>query len=116
MVSGVYEDLIPKYGEELLELRPHNYVERGYWDAGYYELDEYGREVPLPDSARVIRRHLFCGSFLIVAKGSSWNASPRLGDYCGRHATQSESEFAGFLQTGVDDLQRSNFYGVDLRG
>ena len=111
--SGVYKNLDPRYGEELLELSPRHSLERGYWDAGHYELDDEGRERPLPDSARVVRRHLFGGPFLMVAKGSSWNASPTLGDYLGGHAKQSESEFAEFLQTGVDDLQRSNLYGID---
>ena len=114
--SGVYEDLDPRFSEELLELRPGQYLERGYWDAGYYELDEYGHEAPLPDSARVIRRHLFGGPFLIVAKGGSWNASRRLGDYCGRHAKQSESVFAQWLQAGLEDLHHHNLYGIDPRG
>jgi hypothetical protein len=111
--SGVYGDVDPRFTETVLELQPCQYVDSWHWEAGYYETNDDGGKLPLPDSARIIRRHLFGGPFLIVSKGSSWNLSNRLGDYSGGHAKRSEPEFATFMQALVDELRRRNVYGVE---
>ena len=69
--SGWYENLTG-IKEELTELHPGEYIHRNYWDAGYYEFDETGRELPLPDTARIVFRYL-SGSFLFFAKASPYN-------------------------------------------
>lgn len=68
--------------EELLELSPGEYEDRSLWDRGFLDYDEDGREVPMPDEARIVVR-FFRGSILFVAKGSLWNGSPRT--YDGEH-------------------------------
>ena len=69
--SGWYENLTG-IKEELTELHPGEYIHRSYWDAGYYEFDETGRELPLPGTARIVFRYL-SGSFLFFAKASPYN-------------------------------------------
>lgn len=91
--SGVYERLGTEM-EELTELSPANYVERTWWDAGYYGYDQNGSELPLPESARVIIRHL-SGPFVIFSKGSMYNANP--GTYDARHAKMSSADFLEYI-------------------
>lgn len=68
--------------EELLEVAPGEYEDRGLWDRGFLGYDEGGREIPMPDEARIVVRWLR-GKILFVAKGSLWNGSPRT--YGGEH-------------------------------
>ena len=99
--SGVYEGLIGQR-EELTEISPGEYVERSYWDEGYYGHDESGRELPLPDSARVITR-FFSGAFVVFAKGSLYNAINAT--YDGRHSKMTAEEFKNYIGDTVAKLR-----------
>ncbi len=70
------------YSEYIVELEPGRYVERSVWDQGYYDYDDDGREIELPDSARLVTRWLG-GKILLVAKTSVWNRTKST--YDGRH-------------------------------
>jgi hypothetical protein len=86
--SGVYGEH-HRPSEELVELTPGQYVERGVWDDGYYGHDERGREIPLPDDSRLIVRW-FSGKILFVAKGSLWNGTPAT--YRGQHNNMTSTQ------------------------
>lgn len=58
--------------EELAEIHPGEYRDRWVLDAGYYDHDEGGIEIPLPKNTRHVCRY-FGGSFVIFAKGSAYN-------------------------------------------
>ena len=58
--------------EELAEIFPGEYRDRWVLDAGYYDHDESGVEIPLPENTRCVCRY-FRGSFVIFAKGSAYN-------------------------------------------
>lgn len=94
--SGVYEELLyPE--EELVEISPGEYIQRGYWDAGEY----YGK--PLPKEARLIGRYLR-GSFVTFSKASLYNANTRT--YDGRHNKQSVESFKNHIQEVVTYLKQ----------
>lgn len=95
--SGVYDELRGTV-EELVELSQGDYAERVIWDAGYLGHDEDGDEIPLPSSARRVKRSL-SGSFAIFAKASIYNENPRT--YDGRHSQMSASEFRAHIQETV---------------
>ena len=57
--------------EELAEISPGEYIERGFWDEGYYLQKETGNKIPLPDTSRLVTRH-FSGSFVLFAKASPY--------------------------------------------
>jgi hypothetical protein len=69
--------------QALLELSPGEYVDWDCWNQGFLGHDEYGNEIPIPDSARLITR-AFSGKILFVSKGSFWNIIPAT--YDGRHS------------------------------
>lgn len=110
--SGVYKHLsAPR--EELLELRPRQYVDRSAWDVGAAEYDDAGDPLPLPGTARIVTRH-FRGPLLIVAKASTYNA---LDDYDGLHTKLTSDEFHELIVDVVTTLTERGNYGVDpLRG
>lgn len=95
--TGVYESY-KGIDEELTEITRGNYVERSWWDAGFYGHDEEGAELPLPCEARVVTRHLN-GSFVIFAKGSAYNADPST--YDGRHSKMSANRFRDYIGDAV---------------
>lgn len=99
--SGVYNALSTDM-EELTELSPGHYVERTWWDAGYYGHDENGSEIPLPESARIIVRHM-SGPFVIFAKGSIYNANP--GTYDARHAKMPPDVFREYISNSAHKLK-----------
>lgn len=72
--------------EELVELADRQLLERYVWDRGYIGHDSEGLEIPIPDDARLVVRWLN-GKFLLVAKGSLWNGSPKT--YSGIHDKMS---------------------------
>jgi hypothetical protein len=110
--SGIYEHLSFDR-EELLELRPGHYVDRSGWDVGAVEYDDDGNPLPLPAKARVVTRR-FCGSLLMVAKASTYNA---LDKYDGLHAKLTSDEFRALIADVVTTLTERGNYGVDpLRG
>lgn len=84
--------------EELLELKPGKYVERGVWDRGFLRYDEDGREVPLPTGCRLVTRWLE-GKILIVAKGSLWNGTPAT--YDGEHNTMRSAEIREVIEQAL---------------
>jgi hypothetical protein len=92
--SGVYENLTSGY-EEVVELSPRNYIERWTWDAGFYDHDESGREIPLPESARLAVRW-FTGAFVVFAKGSIYNSISAT--YDARHNKMSAPEFRTYIE------------------
>ncbi len=99
--SGVYGEH-HRPSEELVELTPGQYVERGVWDDGYYGHDDRGREIPLPDESRLIVRWLN-GKILFVAKGSLWNGTPAT--YRGQHNNMTSTQIRQAIEHGL--AQRS---------
>ena len=83
------------YYEEMVELSPHQYIERHWWDAGYYELGD--KQIQLPPDARVVSRYLQ-GSFLIVAKASVYNQRAR---YDGTHDRFSSDKFRELMESTI---------------
>jgi hypothetical protein len=100
--SGWYENLIG-IREELTELHPGEYVHRSYWDAGFYEFDETGRELPLPGTARIVFRY-FSGSFVILAKASAYNEISSIED--GRHSKMTKEEFKEYIGGRIKMLRK----------
>lgn len=99
--SEVYENLTGQR-EELTEITPGEYVDRSHWDEGFYGYDEIGRELPLPDSARVVTR-FFSGAFVIFAKGSIYNAINAT--YDGRHSKMTAEDFKQYIDNTVKKLR-----------
>jgi len=85
--------------EELTEITRTHYVDRTWWDAGYYGHDETGNELPLPEESRVITRW-FSGSLVIFAKASTYNAVS--GTYDGRHSKMSTEEFREYIRNATE--------------
>lgn len=84
--------------EELLELSPGEYEERSLWERGFLGYDEGGREIPMPDEARIVVRWLR-GKILFVAKGSLWNGSPHT--YDGEHDKLSAVEIRRAIERAL---------------
>lgn len=88
--SDVYQTSVGM-SEELVELQPGKFVDRGVWDNGFYGHDEDGREMPLSSDARLVVRR-FRGGIVLVSKGSLWNNTPKTydGSYnaLGRHGVR----------------------------
>ncbi|WP_214822299.1 MULTISPECIES: serine/threonine protein kinase [unclassified Exiguobacterium] len=89
--SGVYEDLLYSE-EELVELFPGEYIDRYFWDTGYYNGDVLSKD------ARLVSRHLN-GSFVIFSKASLYNANSST--YDGRHSKLKEERFKNHIQEVV---------------
>jgi len=83
------------YYEEMVELSPTQYIERHWWEAGYYELGD--QQVQLPPEARVVSRY-FKGSFLIVAKASLYNERA---PYDGYHERYSADQFRDLMESTI---------------
>jgi hypothetical protein len=84
--------------EELVELSPGKYLDRGVWDEGNLGYDESGHEIPLPESARLIVRWLR-GRILFVCKGSMWNGDPST--YDGRHDRMTDREIRQLIERSI---------------
>ncbi len=91
--SGWNQDL-KGIKEELIELHPAEYIHRCFWDSGSYEMDETGRELPLPREARLVFRYI-SGSFVIFAGDSAYNETAQVND--GRHSKMTEVEFRTYI-------------------
>lgn len=96
--SGVYDKLTTD-SEELVEVSPGDLRERAVWDRGFADMDQYGDEIPLPDSARLIMRFLR-GGFAIVGTGSIWNGTAAT--YDGEHDELGEAEMRKLIQAVID--------------
>lgn len=97
--SGIYEKL-PYPHEELLELRPGHYVEYSVLERGFYGYDENGYEKPLPAEARPLTR-VFEGSFVIFAKGSTYNRNPDT--YDARHNKVTAEQFEQYIRRNAEE-------------
>ena len=102
--SGVYKDIDDFQFEELTELIPGKYVERKYWDAGYYDSNESG-EKHLPKTARVVTR-FFRGAFVIFATASIYNHTSST--YDARHNKMSSQKFEEHIQAVIDHLAKTD--------
>lgn len=98
VATGVYRDLTEDR-EELGELVPGEYVHHDIWAQGYLGYDESGNEIPLPDTARRVMRHLG-RSFVIFAQSSIYGRAPDT--YDARHAQMDSDEFRAYIQQQVD--------------
>jgi serine/threonine-protein kinase len=89
--SGVYE--ARDYpSEELAEIETGRYFNRIYWDEGEY----LGQK--LPESARVLTRHLK-GSFVIFAKTSHYNRNSST--YDARHNKMTSEKFRDYIENVI---------------
>ncbi|TLD68321.1 toll/interleukin-1 receptor domain-containing protein [Phragmitibacter flavus] len=102
-------DLTEYQSEELAELFPMEYHNRNVFDAGYYDHDESGNEIRIPEGSRVITRH-FSGSFVIFAKGSYYNsASGELDAYRARHNKMTAIQFKQYISAMIEAASRAGF-------
>lgn len=76
--------------EELVEVRPKEYVERSVWD---YDRDS------LPKSARVIVRN-FSGNFAIFSKASMYNQLSET--YDARHSDMGYEKFREYIRPAAE--------------
>jgi serine/threonine-protein kinase len=93
-VNDVRDDGPFSRREEVLDLGRGEYRHRSLWDQGFLDYDEEGREVPLPDAARLMVRW-FNGKMLFVSNGSRWNGLSAT--YDGRHDGMSVDEIAAMI-------------------
>ena len=99
--DDTHEDIARRlaYGqEEVVELAPGDFARRSIWDDGALGHDERGREIPLPDTARLVTRW-FGGKILFVSKGSLWNGDP--GTYDGRHNRAQSSDIRSVIERSL---------------
>jgi len=107
--SGVYEpqeDTGPmdprtaryRQREEVLELGPSDYVQRGVWDEGHLGYDEQGYEIPIPNTARIVSRWM-SGKMLFVCKRSRWNLDNST--YDGRHNSMTAQQIRHVIEISI---------------
>jgi hypothetical protein len=101
--SGWYENLTG-IKEELTEYSPGDYTDRKYWDLGFYEYDETGREQPLSSNARIVTRY-FSGFFVIFFKGSPYHSISSTEK--GSHLKMTKEAFKEYIGGKVSLLSRS---------
>lgn len=78
--------------EELVEIEPVHYIDRSYWDDGYYEGEK------IPSSARLVTRYMK-GDFVIFSKKSFYNHASST--YDGRHNQLDSDEFREYIAQKV---------------
>jgi len=111
--SGVYENKnveiqdseLRYYGEEVLEVEPGEYYDRGYWDANHLGYDENGSMISLPRDARVITRKFNGGNYVIFPKYSLYNSTSST--YDARHNKMPEEEFREYIIKVVQGLKQN---------
>ncbi|MES9681661.1 serine/threonine protein kinase [Gottfriedia acidiceleris] len=96
------EYLMSFAGEELLEVSPGEYENRGLWDQGHLGYDENGDEIRIPRSARIVTRKTNGGAFVIFPKMSVYNRTS--GTYDGRHNKMTEEQFHEHISLAVKKL------------
>lgn len=94
--TGVYDR--NRGSEELVDVPGRGYLSREVWDRGYLGYDEYERELPIPEDARLVTRWLE-GKILLVANGSLWNSTPAT--YDGRHNHMSATEIRQMIERAL---------------
>jgi hypothetical protein len=82
--------------EEFLEVGS-DYYPRSVWDRGFLEIDFDGTEVPIPDTSRLVIRHVRPASYVIFSKGSRYNQDIKT--YDGRHDLMEEDAFRQLVET-----------------
>lgn len=96
--SGVYDYDVLDFGkEELAYLSDGTYLDRTYWDMGYY-IDSYGNRKDFEKGDTVVSRYLKEGAFIIVAKTSVYNRIPAT--YDARHSNMSDERFYEYMKKG----------------
>ncbi|ADV96189.1 MULTISPECIES: hypothetical protein [Bacillus] len=91
-------------GEEVLELTSGEYEDRSLWEEGFLGYDEDGREIKMPDTARIVTRMINGGSFVIFPKYSLYNRNSAT--YDGRHNKVTNEEFASYIKDVVASLDK----------
>jgi len=91
-IRSVYKD-----SEELIEIEPLHYIDRSYWDEGYYDGER------IPSSARLVTRFMK-GDFVIFSKISFYNHAPST--YDGRHNQMTTDEFREYIAEKVELTQK----------
>ena len=86
-IRSVYRDY-----EALIEVGPLHYIDRSYWDEGYYEGER------LPSNARLVTRYMK-GDFVIFSKTSFYNHASST--YDGRHNKMTTDEFREYISQKV---------------
>ncbi len=99
--TGVYGHPVGDQ-EEVTEISRGDYRVRPVWDRGYLDHDDGGREIPLPDSARVVCRFLK-GSFMIAGNGSLWNGTAHT--YDGEHDKLGEAGVRDLIERAIKAKQ-----------
>ena len=94
--SGLYQGDDDDY-EELLDVPGKGYMRREIWDRGFIGYDDDGREIAVPDSARIVSR-LLSGKILLVANGSIWNT--RSG-YDGEHNQMTAAQIRALIERAI---------------
>lgn len=93
------------YGEEVLELRDGEYVDRAFWDMNQLGYDEYGDPIPLPDGARIVDRGIKGGAYVIFPKYSLYGRASST--YDARHNKVSDDEFRSAINRIVSELDKN---------
>ncbi|MBU3098279.1 MULTISPECIES: hypothetical protein [Clostridium] len=88
----------------MVDLGKANYIERKFWDIGFY-YDKNGSKKEFSKMATVVTRY-FNGSFVIFAKASTYNRVSST--YDGRHNKMSNERFRKYIQSAVDSLKENN--------
>jgi len=96
---GVYEKSNSRYVEEVVEVSPGEYIDRSHRETGILGYEENGREIPLPETCRLVVRHMQ-GKFLIVAKRSIWNCA--ISRYGRRHSQMTAQQIREQIQRVLD--------------
>jgi eukaryotic-like serine/threonine-protein kinase len=79
--------------EELVRLPNGLFLPRWTWDEGTTgQLDDTGKDEPLPAGSQLVVRCVAGGAFVLFAKGSLYNQNSAT--YDARHANMSAAEFA----------------------
>lgn len=83
------------HGEELLEIKPGEYINPSFWDSDYIGYDENGDEIPFPQTARSVSRKHNGGDFVIFPRFSTYNSSPMT--YDALHNKMTDKDFRNLV-------------------
>lgn len=97
--SNVYEEVSGDY-EEVVCIDDNMYIDRGYWDEGFY-YGEDGMEKRFTDRDVVVTR-FFKGAFAIFAKPSTYNSIPDT--YDGRHSRMNDELFRSYIERTIQRI------------
>lgn len=103
--SNVYKTKLEN-NEEVVDLGNASYIDRKFWDMGFY-YDENQNKKEFDNNATVVTRH-FNGSFVIFAKSSIYNRVSST--YDGRHNKMSDERFRKYIRSAVDSLKEKRVF------